>query len=280
MFSKFLTKISSYFFKDLIIKLKPNLTGFEKVLSYTEINEDTVTYLSNILFLSLFSLIIIEFGLIFLMIRLNILFNLLSFFITIVISFTFSFMIFLLLYKYPYYLLDIKKKKIDEEFTRNIRHLSVLKDENLSIQDVLNIFKNLENNDLLSKEARKIISLTKQNHNLRDTFKAIISETYSEVEKNFFRKLISVIDKKEDLNQVVSDFLNSLEQSRKEISEQKKSRVNLLFLISIFLFFFFIIILILIFMTVTNLSLLKEMLMIFAIVFSIVEFILVLILFK
>ncbi len=280
MFSKFLTQISSFFFKDLVLMFKDNLKSFEKVLDYTGINEDSVSYISNILFIALFFLIVIEFALIFLMIKLNILFNIFSFFITVFIAFTFSFMIFLLLYKYPYYLLDAIKKEIGDEFNRTIRHLSVLKDENLTIEDVLKVFENLENNDLLSKEAKKIMALTNYNHNLRDTFKSIISETYSEIEKNFFRKLIDVIDKKENLNQVVSDFLSSLEQSRREISEQKKSRINLLFLMYIFLFFLFIIILVILFFTFSDYLYLKDALLVFAIIFGIIEFILVIILYK
>lgn len=280
MFSKFLTKISGFFFRDIVVSFKDNLKGFEKVLDYTGINEDSVSYVSNILFISLFFLIIIEFSLIFLMIKLNILFNLLSFFVTVFISFTFSFMIFLLLFKYPYYLLDGIKKQISDEFDKTIRHLSVLRDEKLTINDVLNVFLNLENNEILSKEARKIISLTNYNHNLRDTFKSIISETYSEVEKNFFRKMIDVIDKKEELNQVVIDFLTSLEQSRREISEQKKSRVNLLFLMSIFLFFVFIIILVILFFSFSDYFFLKDALLIFAIIFGVIEFILIFILYK
>lgn len=280
MFSKFLTQISSFFFKEIVLKFKYNLKSFEKILDYTGINESYVTYLSNILFISLFFLIVVEFSLIFLMIKLNILFNILSFFVTVFIAFTSAFMIFLLLYKYPYYLLSTKKKKIDVEFNTTIRHLSVLKDEKLSITDVLNVFKNLENNDILSKEAIKIINMTKNNQSLRDTFKTIIYETYSEVEKNFFRKMIDVIDGKENLNQVVSDFLSALEQSRREISEQKKSSVNILFLMSIFLFFFFIIILVILFITLQDYFILRDALLIFAIVFGILEFLLIILLYK
>lgn len=280
MFSKFLTKISSFFFKELVLKFKPFIGNLDKVLDYSEINEDYVTYLSNILFITLIFFIIFEFLIIFLMISLNILFNFLSFIVTIVVSFTFSFMIFLLLFKYPFYLLNIKKKKVDEEFTRTIRHLSVLKDEDLSIYDVLKVFENLEGNEILSKEAKKIMLVSKKNTSLKDTFKSIINETYSEIEKSFFRKMIKVIDKKEDLNQVVFEFLTSLEQSRKEKSEQKKSKINLLFLMSVFLFFSFIIVLILIFMTITDLYLLRNMLFIFGIIFTIIEFILILLLIK
>jgi hypothetical protein len=280
MFSKKLTKISLFFFKDIVSKFQFAFSNFDNVLDYTGINEDSISYVSNILFISLFSFIVLEFLSIFLMINLNILFNLLSFFITIFISITFSFMIFLLLYKYPYYLLDSKKKQITSEFNRTIKHLSVLKDEDLTIKDVLNIFINLEGNDFLSTEAKKIITMTNQRHNLRDVFKTIIYETYSEVEKNFFRKLIDVIDKKEDLNKVVSDFLNTLEQSKREFSEQKKSRVNLLFSIAIFLFFFFITVLIILFITSLSFSFLKEAILIFSIVFTIIEVLLIIILFK
>lgn len=280
MFSKFLTRISKYFFKDLVERFKDNLTGFDKVLNYTDINQDSISYVSNILFLSLFFFIVMEFILIFVMINLNILFNFLSFFITIFISFTFTVMVFLLLLKYPYYILNLKKLKIKEELSRNIIHLSTLKDEKLKIEDVINLFKNLEDNDVLTKEAKKIINLKKESHNLKDIFKIIINQTYSEIEKVFFRKMIKVIDKEEDLNKVIFEFLSSLEQSRKEINEQKKTRVNLLFSISFFLFFCFLIILILIFMTIDNPYVLKEFLFIFGIVFSIIEFVIILVLFK
>ncbi len=280
MFSKFLTSISLFFLKDIVMQFKSAFKNFDRVLEYTGINEDSISYISNISFISIFFLIVIEFAFIYLMIRLGILFNLFSFFITIFISFTFAFMIFLLLFKYPFFILNKIKKEIGSEFQRSIKHLSVLRDENLTIKDVLNVFENLENNELLSKEAKKIIALNKRNHNLKDTFKSIISETYSEVEKNFFRKLIEVIDKKEDLNQVILDFLTSLEQSKRELSEQKKSRINILFLMSIFLFFFFIVILIIFFITFTDYFLLKESLLIFSIIFAVIEFILIGILYK
>jgi hypothetical protein len=280
MFSKFLTNISLFFLKDIVMQFKSTFKNFDRVLEYTGINEDSISYISNISFISIFFLIVIEFAFIYLMIRLGILFNLFSFFITIFISFTFAFMIFLLLFKYPFFILNKIKKEIGSEFQRSIKHLSVLRDENLTIKDVLNVFENLENNELLSREAKKIIALNKRNHNLKDTFKSIISETYSEVEKNFFRKLIEVIDKKEDLNQVILDFLTSLEQSKRELSEQKKSRINILFLMSIFLFFFFIVILIIFFITFTDYFLLKESLLIFSIIFAVIEFILIGILYK
>jgi hypothetical protein len=266
MFSKFLTSISLFFLKDIVMQFKGTFKNFDRVLEYTGINEDSISYISNISFISIFFLIVIEFAFIYLMIRLGILFNLFSFFITIFISFTFAFMIFLLLFKYPFFILNNIKKEIGSEFQRSIKHLSVLRDENLTIKDVLNVFENLENNDILSREAKKIIALNKRNHNLKNTFKSIISETYSEVEKNFFRKLIEVIDQKEDLNQVILDFLTNLEQSKRELSEQKKSRINILFLMSIFLFFFFIVILIIFFITFTDYFLLKESLLIFSII--------------
>jgi hypothetical protein len=280
MFSKILTRISSFFFKEIILSLGFNLKGFEKVLYYTDINEDYVSYLSNISFIALFFLIVFEFFLIYLMVNWGILFNLLSFVITIIVSFTFGFMVFLILYKYPFYLLNSKKRKIDDEFKKTIRHLAVLRDDNLTITDVLNVFKNLETNFFLSKEAKKIISLTDYNHNLRDTFKSVINESFSEIEKNFFRKLIDVIDKKENLDHVVLEFLNNLEQSRREISEQKKSRVNLLFLVSIFLFFIFLTILIILFVILSTSIYLKQALLFFSIIFSVIEFVLVIILYK
>jgi ABC-type multidrug transport system fused ATPase/permease subunit len=280
MFSKRLTKISKYFFKDILLKHDYFFKDFNKIIEYSDIDENFITYLSNILFISLFSLIFIEFVLIYLMIVLNILFNLFSFFITIFISFTFSFMIFLLLYRYPYYLVDSKKSKISEEFSKTIKHLSVLKDEKLTVHDVLNVFLNIEENYFLSKDAKKILLLESKTKNLKDTLKSVISSSYSEVEKNFFRKLIDVIDKKENLNNVISEFLSYLEQSRKEVSEQKKNRINLLFSILIFLFFIFLFVFLIILFAFSSHLFLKKIILIFAIIFSIVEVLMIFILYK
>lgn len=280
MFSKRLTKISKYFFKDILLKYDYFFKDFNKVLEYSDVDENYLSYLSNILFISVFSLIFIEFILIYLMIVLNILFNLFSFFITVFIAFTFSFMIFLLLYRYPYYLLDSKKSKISEEFNKTIKHLSVLKDDKLTVHDVLNVFLNIEENYFLSKDAKKILLLESRTKNLKDTLKFVIGSSYSEVEKNFFRKLIDVIDKKENLNNVISDFLNNIEQSRKEISEQKKNRINLLFSIFIFLFFIFLFVFLILLFVFSNNLLFKKILLIFAIVFSIVEVVMIFVLYK
>lgn len=280
MFSRNLSKISSFFLKDIVTKFKSSLHGFDNILRYVGLKEDSVSYISNILFVSLFSMIVLNFLLIFLMIKLNVLFNFLSFTITIFISFTFAFMIFLLLYKYPYYILENIKKQINQEFDKTIRHLYVLRDDNLTVHDVLNVFLNLEQNSIFSKQIKKILFLEKNNHKLKDIFKSIVDGSYSEIEKLFFRKLIEVIDGKENINNVISEFLISLEQSRKEISEQKKSRINLLFLMSIFLFLTAIIILIIILFIIKDLVLLKSILLTFAIIFSIVEFVIIFILYK
>jgi archaellum biogenesis protein FlaJ (TadC family) len=189
-------------------------------------------------------------------------------------------MVFLLLYKFPYYILESKKKEIDVELENTIRHLSVLDDDALSVNDVLNILLKLENNELLTEEARRIITLSGINSNLKDTLRQAVKDTYSELEKNFFRKLIDVIDNKEKIGKVVSDFLITLEQSRKEASEEKKSRINLLFEVNIFLFFFIIILLTSLFLVTLDHNTLRSLLMFIAIIFPIVEFILIVILFK
>jgi len=280
MFGEIITKMAAFFFKDIIKRLKPKFMNLGKVLEYTNINEDSVTYISNILFISFFILVVIEFILIYLMINLSIYFSPFTFLVTIFLSATFGAMVFLLLYKFPYYLLDSKKKEIDFEIEQSIRHLAVLKDDKLTISDVLNILTNLENNKVLTLETQKIISISNLNNNLKDTLKHVVNTTYSELERTFFRKVIDVLDKKEVLTKVVMEFLNNLEQSRKELSEQKKSRINLLFQVNIFLFFFIVILLISIFLVPLTQITIKNILLFIAIVFPIVEFILIIILYK
>ena len=215
-YGKLLTKISLFLFKDIFVKLQDRFQNFSKVLNYTNINENIVSYLSNILFLSVFLVIVFEFILIFLMIKLNIFFNILSFFVTIFISFTIGLMVFLLLYRFPYYLLDIKKNELDLEFENSIKHLSVLSDNKLSVIDILKIINSIEGNYLISENTKKILSNTTLNNvNLKNKLLYISENSFSEIEKNFFLKLIDVIDKKEDLESVVGNFFNEIENSRK-----------------------------------------------------------------
>ena len=280
MFGKIFTKLSTYFLGELVSKFENRFKNFSKVLTYANINEDPTTYISNSLFASFLLFLFLEFGTILMMIKLNILFGLFSFLITILLSFTFASLVFILFCKYPYYVLESKKKEIDYELENSIRHLSVLEDKSLTIKDILNILLKLENNKLLSEEAQKILTLSSINSNIKDTLRQVIKETYSELEKNFFRRLIDVIDNKDQIGKVVNEFLESLEQLRKEASEQKKSSVNLLFEVNIFLFFFVIILLTSLFLISLDQQTIRSLLMFIAIVFPIVEFVLVVILFK
>ncbi len=280
MFGKIFTKLSTYLFGELVSTFENRFKNFTKVLTYANINEDAITYLSNVLLTSFLLFLLIEFGIILVMVKLNILFNMFSFFITLLLSFTFASLVFILLCKFPYYILESKKKEIDFELENTIRHLSVLEDKALTIKDILNILQKLENNKLLSEEAKKIITVSNLNLNLKDTLRQVIRETYSELEKNFFRRLIDVIDNRDQIGKVVSEFLTSLEQLRKEASEQKKSSINLLFEVNIFLFFFVIILLSSIFLIPLDMETIRSLLMFIAIIFPIVEFVLVVILFK
>ncbi len=280
MFGKIFTKLSTYFLGELVSRFENRFKNFSKVLTYANINEDPTTYISNSLFASFLLFLFLEFGTILMMIRLNIMFGLFSFLITILLSFTFAGLVFILFCKYPYYVLESKKKEIDYEIENSIRHLSVLEDKSLTIKDILNILLKLENNKLLSEEAQKILTLSSINSNIKDTLRQVIKETYSELEKNFFRRLIDVIDNKDQIGKVVNEFLESLEQLRKEASEQKKSSINLLFEVNIFLFFFVIILLTSLFLVSLDQQTIRSLLMFIAIVFPIVEFVLVVILFK
>jgi len=280
MFGKIFTKLSAYFVGGVVCKFENRFKNFSQVLSIANIGEDVSTYLSNILFISLLTFIILEFTMILVMVKLNILFSLFSFFITIMISFTFGCMVFLLLYRYPHYILDSKKKEIDFELENTIRHLSVLDDDVLTVKDVLILLSSFEQNKLLTKDAKKIISLSNLNYNLKDTLRQVIKETVSELEKNFFRKLIDVLDNKEKISKVVSGFLDDLEESRKVATEEKISRINLLFEVNVFLFFFVIVLLTSLFLVSLDQATLKELLMFIAIVFPIVEFVLIVILYK
>ena len=280
MFGKILTQLSSYFVGGIVSKFENRFKNFSQILNYAGMGEDVNTYLSNILFISLIVFIFLEFTMILVMVKLNILFGIFSFFITIMISFTFSGMVFLLLYRYPHYILDSKKKEIDFELENTIRHLSVLDDEVLTVKDILVLLSSFEQNKLLTKDAQKIINMSNLNLNLKDTLRQVVKETVSELEKNFFRKLIDVLDNKEKIGKVVTGFLDELEESRKVATEEKISRINLLFEVNVFLFFFVIVLLTSLFLVTLDQKTLKDLLMFIAIVFPIVEFVLIVILYK
>jgi len=280
MFGKILTKVASYFMSGLVSKFENRFKSYSQVLNYAEINEDVNTYLSNILFISLLLFILLEFTMILVMVKLNIMFSIFSFFITIMISFTMGGMVFLLLYRYPHFILDSKKKEIDFELENTIRHLSVLDDEVLTVKDILILLSSFENNKLLTKDAKRIIAMSNLNMNLKDTLRQVVKETVSELEKSFFRKLIDVLDNKDNISRVVKEFLEDLEESRKEATEEKIARINLLFEVNIFLFFFVIVLLTSLFLVNLDQVTLKNLLMFIAIVFPIVEFILIVILYE
>ena len=280
MFGKMLSKISLFFFEDFVKLFDFDLTKFEKVIKYTEIDENSVTYISNIMFLSFIVFVIFEILFIFVMVTVNIYFNLLSFIVTIFLSLTISLLVFLLFFRYPYYLLKIKKNEFDSEIERSIKHLAVMSTKNTTLIDVLNLLKNLEGNILLSKESKTILTVSNLNHNLKDTFNHIIKTTYSKLEKDFFEKLILVNDGKADLNDTLNDFIDNLYKSRKEQNEERKSKINLLFQVSSFLFFFVIILLFAIFLVPFDQESIKQVLYAIAIIFPIVEFILIIILYK
>lgn len=280
MFGKMLSKISLFFFEDFVKLFDFDLTKFEKVIKYTEIDENSVTYISNIMLISFIVFFIFEILFIFVMITLNIYFNILSFIVTIFLSLTISLLVFLLFFRYPYYLLKIKKNEFDSEIERSIKHLAVMSTKNTTLIDVLNLLKNLEGNILLSKESKTILTVSNLNHNLKDTFNHIIKTTYSKLEKDFFEKLILVNDGKADLNDTLNDFIDNLYKSRKEQNEERKSKINLLFQVSSFLFFFVIILLFAIFLVPFDQESIKQVLYAIAIIFPIVEFILIIILYK
>jgi len=280
MFGRMLSKVSLFFFKDFVKLFDFDLAKFEKVIKYTEIDENSVTYISNIMFLSFIVFVIFEILFIFVMVQVNIYFNLLSFIVTIFLSLTIALLVFLLFFRYPYYLLKIKKSEFDTEIEKSIKHLAVMSNKNTTLIDILNLLKNLEGNILLSKEAKTILTVSNLNHNLKDTFNHIIKTTYSKLEKDFFEKLILVNDGKANLVETLNAFIDSLYQSRKEQSEERKSKINLLFQVNSFLFFFVIILLFSIFLVPFNQDYIKQVLYAIAIIFPIVEFILIIILYK
>jgi archaellum biogenesis protein FlaJ (TadC family) len=280
MFGKIITKISSFFFLDISKFVKRYFNNLSKSLKYTNIDEDLETYLSNILFISFFVAIILEILMIFLMLKLNIYFTFLSFLITIFLALTFATIVFLILYKYPTFLLSSQRKKLDSELRYSINHLSALSDEDLSVKEVLLILQNLESNKILSKEAIKILSVSDFNRNLRSTLEYICNNTYSELEHDFFKNLIDVLDKKKKLKIVINDFLKTVQENMKEEKEQRKSKINLLFETNIFLFFLVIVLFFAIFLMPLYQEHIKTLLMFIAILFPIIEIIFVFLLNK
>ena len=168
MFGKFFTKISEFFFSEISKLIVPKFKELSKTLSFTDIEEDAQTYLSNILFLSFLIGIILEFLMIFVMLKLNILFNIFTFVLTIIIAFTFAGLIFIILYNYPKFILLSNKKKIEEELETSIKHLSVLQDKNLTVKDVLYLLQKIDNNKILTVESKRILSMSDLNKNLKE----------------------------------------------------------------------------------------------------------------
>jgi len=280
MFGKTITKISRFFFEDVAKIIKPSFSSLENVLSYSNIHENLIEYLSGILFISFLVGLAIEFVIIFLMLKLNIYFNIMSFVISIFISITFATMIFVILYKYPFYFVLSKTKEINSELEDSIRHLHVLQDKSISVADALNILMTLEGNKLLTEETNKILSMADLNKNLKGTLSYVVSHTYSELERDFFRSLIDVLDGKENLNQVTSGFIEDIEEDRRNRLVERRNKTNLLFQVNIFLFFFVLILLLSIFLTPVYDSSIKDILLFVAVIFPIIEFLLIFLLNK
>ena len=280
MFGKTLSKISNFFFGDISKRFAPKFKELIKMLAITNIEEDVQTYISNCLFLSFLVGICLEFFMIFVMLKLNILFTIFTFILTITIAFTFAGFIFMTLYRYPHYLINSNKKEIESELEVSIRHLSVLQDPKMSVKEILYLFQKIESNKILTEESKKILAMSDLNNNLKGTIKYICSNTYSEPEYNFFSKLIDVLDNKTTLSVVITDYLESTEQIRKEKDERKRSKITLLFEINIFLFFLIFILIFSVFLMPFYKDSIRSILFIIAIAFPIVEIILVLILHK
>ncbi|HOZ35582.1 MAG TPA: type II secretion system F family protein [archaeon] len=280
MFGKTLSKISNFFFSDISKSIAPKFKELTKMLVITNIEEDVQTYISNTLFLSFLVGICLEFFMIFVMLKLNILFSVFTFVLTIIIAFTFAGFIFMTLYRYPHYLITSNKKELEHELEISIRHLSVLQDQKMSVKDVLYLFQKIGSNKLLTEKSKKILAMSDLNNNLKGTLKQICNSTYSEQEYNFFSKLIDVLENKTTLSNVISDYLESTDQLRKEKEERKRSKITLLFEINIFLFFLIFILIFSVFLMPFYRDSIKNILFIIAIAFPIVEIILVLILHK
>jgi hypothetical protein len=269
-----------FFFSDISKSIAPKFKELTKMLVITNIEEDVQTYISNTLFLSFLVGICLEFFMIFVMLKLNILFSVFTFVLTIIIAFTFAGFIFMTLYRYPHYLITSNKKELEHELEISIRHLSVLQDQKMSVKDVLYLFQKIGSNKLLTEKSKKILAMSDLNNNLKGTLKQICNSTYSEQEYNFFSKLIDVLENKTTLSNVISDYLESTDQLRKEKEERKRSKITLLFEINIFLFFLIFILIFSVFLMPFYRDSIKNILFIIAIAFPIVEIILVLILHK
>lgn len=280
MFGKLFSKISLFFFSEVSKILAPKFKDLSKTLAFTNIEEDLQTYLSNILFFSFIIGAVLEILIIFVLVKLNILFSLFTFILTILVSVTFAILVFIILYKYPQYIVISNKKKIEEELETSVKHLSVLQDSSLTVKDVLLLLQKINNNQLLTEQSKKIIAMSDLNNNLKETLKYICDNTYSEQEYSFFSKLIEVLDKKSKLVDVINEYLISTEQTRKEKEEQQRSRITLLFEINIFLFFLIFMLVFSVFLMPVSKESIKEILFAIAIIFPIIEFILVIILNK
>jgi len=280
MFGRFFTKISLFFFGEVAKVFVPRFKELSKTLSFTNIEEDVLTYLSNILFLSFIIWLILVFLLIFVMLKLNILFNLFTFILTIIISFTFAGLVFIIFYNYLKYILVSNKKEIEEELEKSIKHLSALKDSNLTVKDVLLLLQKIENNRILTAESKKILAMADLNKNLKETLRFICDNTYSEQEHTFFSKLVDVLDNKYKIEQVINDYFISTEQTLKEKEDHQRSRITLLFEINIFLFFLVFVLVFSVFLMPVYKESIKDILFVIAIVFPIIEIILIAILNK
>lgn len=280
MFGKIFSKIAGFFFADIAKILSPQFKGLSKTIEFTDINEDINTYLSNSLFLAFLVGFILELLMVYVLLKLNIYFSIISFLVTIFIAATFAILVFIVLYKFPYYIVKSKKKDIETELEISVKHLSVLQDKNLTVKDVLLLLQSIEGNKILSEESKKILKLTDLNQNLKSTLKYICSNTYSEQEYTFFSKLIDVIDKRATLSEAISEYLVSVEQTKKEKAEQKKTKINLLFQINVFLFVVIFLLVFSIFLMPVYEESIKDLLFAIAIVFPIVEILLVFVLSK
>jgi len=280
MFGKLFSKISLFFFSEVSKILAPRFKDLSKTLAFTNIEEDIQTYLSNILFFSFIIGAILEILIIFVLVKLNILFSLFTFILTIVVSVTFAILVFIILYKYPQYIVVSNKKKIEEELEKSVKHLSVLQDSSLTVKDILFLLQKIDHNQLLTEQSKKIIAMSDLNNNLKETLKYICDNTYSEQEYSFFSKLIEVLDKKSKLVDIINEYLISTEQTRKEKEEQQRSKITLLFEINIFLFFLIFILVFSVFLMPVSKESIKGILFAVAIIFPIIEFILVVILNK
>jgi hypothetical protein len=278
--NKIISKISLFFFKDVVKIFESKLSGLKRSLENAEINQDVETYLSRILFMSFLFFLIFEFLIVFLLVFLRIYFDFISFFVTVFISASFTIMFFLMFYKYPLYIVVSKRQKLEKEIQKTIKHLHALKDPQMTVKDVLLLLQKIEYNDLLTKESKKILSMANLNKNLRSTIEYVGNKTYSEVENDLFRKLIDVLDKKETLQNVIDEFLINIEQTIKEEKEQRKSKATLLFTINVFLFLIIFIFLSGVFFVTTEGKMIKQILMAIAFIFPIIEIMLIIILSK